>query len=185
MDDNRIINCFFARSEEAISMLSSKYGRICTCTARNILGNDDDAQECVNDAYLAVWNAIPPAKPDSLLSFVLRIVRNISLNRWEYNHAAKRAGNCQECIDELQWCIAGGDAPEEIYDAKLITSYINDFLSDLSRNDRMLFVRRYWYMDSYEDLAKILGIHPGAARTKLSRLRRSLKFFLSERGVAL
>jgi len=185
MDDNQIINCFFDRSEDAIQMLSVKYGGICAHTAQNILENEEDAQECINDAYLAVWNTIPPARPQSLLSYLLRILRNISLNRRAYNQAAKRAGNFQVCIDELQWCLAGGDPPDELYDAKLLSDYLNDFLSGLSKPDRLLFVRRYWYMDSYEYLARNLGISPGAVRTRLSRLRQKLKHYLSERGVTL
>ena len=111
MQDSNIIALFLQRSERAIGELERKYGAACSRTANNILGNRQDAEECVNDSYLAVWNTVPPRQPDPLIAYVLRIVRNISLKRVQHNAAAKRAGNYQECYEELSGCIASHDTP--------------------------------------------------------------------------
>lgn len=183
MEDGRIVELFFERSEDAIMQLSNKYGKVCMKTAYNILYNQEDSEECVNDSYLAVWNAIPPKKPNPLLAFLLRIVRNIAINRYEYNHAQKRKGNYEECLDELEWMIATKDTPDEQYDMSLLSSYIDEYLDTLNKRNRMIFVRRYWYMDSCADIAKMTGMRENAVRTRLSRLRKTLKDFLVERGV--
>lgn len=185
MQDNEIISLFFDRSERAISALDRKYGSVCNRTANNILGDREDAEECVNDAYLGVWNAIPPQRPDPLRTFVLRIVRNLSIKRLQYNCAQKRAGNYQECYEELSGCITSPDTPESVYEARQLTRYIEDFLSGLSSTNRYLFVRRYWYMDSIRALAVGVGMTEGAVRTRLSRLRQQLKEELAERGIML
>lgn len=185
MEDSKIIELFFARSEDAIKQLSNKYEKLCIKTAYNILGNQEDSEECVNDSYLAVWNTVPPKNPNPLLTFLLKIVRNISINRYAYNHAQKRAGNYQECLDEFAWCVSVQDTPEEQYDASLLTSYISEFLNTLNKTNRLIFVRRYWYMDSYSDIAKWTGLRENAVRTRLSRQRDALKTFLMKRGVNL
>lgn len=185
MEDSRIIELFFERSEDAIAQLSNKYGKVCMKTAYNILYNQEDAEECVNDSYLAVWNTIPPKKPNPLLAFLLRIVRNVAINRYEYNHAEKRKGNYQECLDEWEWGIASSESPEEQYDMSLLSSCIDEYLDALSKNNRLIFVRRYWYMDSCADIAKMTGMRENAVRTRLSRLRKGLKKFLENRGFNL
>ena len=183
MDDSMIIELFFQRSENAISELSSKYGPLCLRTSVNITNNVEDAQECVNDAYLGVWNAIPPRRPGSLSAYVLRIVRNISINRVRQNNALSRGGRYQEVQEELVECVIAQNTTEEIYDAKLLSGYITEFLGGLSRINRLLFIRRYWYLDSYEDLSAATGLREGAVRTRLSRLRQQLKCYLGKRGV--
>lgn len=185
MEDSKIIELFFARSEDAVKQLSAKYGSVCMKTAYNILGNQEDSEECVNDSYLAVWNTVPPKSPNPLIAFLLRIVRNISINRYEYNHAEKRIGNYQECLEEFAWCVSGKDTLEEQYDASLLASYIGEFLNTLNKTNRLIFVRRYWYMDSYSDIAKWTGLRENAVRTRLSRQRDALKTFLMKRGVIL
>lgn len=185
MQDKKIISLFFSRSQQAIPELDKKYGAFCSRTANNILGDRLDAEECVNDAYLGVWNTIPPQEPAPLVAYVLRIVRNISLKRLEHNLAAKRAGNYQECYEELSGCIASPDTPESVYNARQITLYIEDFLSNLSRTNRILFVRRYWHMDSIKALSEVTGLAEGAVRTRLHRLRQQLKEELAEKGVLL
>ena len=185
MQDSSIIALFLQRSERAIGELARKYGAACSRTANNILGNREDAEECVNDSYLAVWNTVPPQQPDPLIAYVLRIVRNISLKRLKRNTAAKRAGNYQECYEELSGCIASHDTPESIYNAKQLTLYIENFLSGLSSTNRYLFVRRYWYLDSARDLARATGLTEGTVRTRLSRMRQQLKEMLLEKEVLL
>lgn len=183
MDDNAIIELFFERSENAIVELSAKYGLICIRTAENITFNKEDAQECVNDAYLGVWNAIPLARPKPLLSYVLRIVRNVSINRVQHNNALKRRSGYQECLDELEAELTSSETPETVYDAKLLSGYIEEFLDGLSRTDRLLFVRRYWYLDSFGELAAATGLRQGTVRTRLTRLRQRLKQHLFNQGV--
>lgn len=184
MDDEKIIELFFERSEKAISELSSKYGGIVMKIAKNVLHNRQEAEECVNDTYFGVWNAIPPQRPNSLLSFVCRIARNISLNRYEYNSSQKRGG-VSVCFDELSECIAHGETVESRYDADELSRLIDGYLDTLDKTNRMIFVRRYWYMDAYEDIASAAGLGEGAVRTRLSRLRKKLKEFLESRGVML
>ena len=183
MEDSQIISLFFDRSDRALEALSGKYGRICHHTAVNILGNRQDAEECVTDAYLGVWNAIPPKRPDSLAGFLLRLVHNICTDRLRYNRAAKRMGNYQECLEEWSGVVSHQDTPEAIYEARMVSHYIDVFLSNLSRTNRLLFVRRYWYMDSISTLALTLGMTPGAVRTRLARLRSQLKEELVSKGV--
>jgi RNA polymerase sigma-70 factor (ECF subfamily) len=128
---------------------------------------------------------VPPQQPDPLIAYVLRIVRNISLKRVQHNAAAKRAGNYQECYEELSGCIASHDTPESLHNARQLTLYIEDFLSGLSSTNRYLFVRRYWYLDSARDLARATGLTEGTVRTRLSRMRQQLKEMLLEKEVLL
>ena len=185
MLDSKIIALFFERSDRAIPELDKKYGAACHRAANNILGNTQDAEECVNDAYLGVWNTIPPQEPEPLITYVLRIVRNISIRRMQYNRAVKRAGNYQECYEELSECVADNTTPETAYHAKELTQYIEEFLDGLNRTNRRLFVRRYWYMDSVRDLSVATGLNEGAVRTRLSRMRQELRKQLKEKGVMI
>lgn len=185
MDDSRIIDLLFERSERAISELSLKYGGICLRVATNVLGNHQDAEECVNDSYLAVWNAIPPKRPNPLLAFVCRLVRNIAINRYEYNSAQKRGGTYDVCLDELQECISSDETVDSEYNANELSRLIDVYLDTLSRVNRMIFVRRYWYMDSFKDISAVSGLSEGAVRTRLSRLRGNLKEFLESRGITV
>ena len=182
MDDNEIIELFFERSQKAISELSAKYGKLIFKIADNALHNREDAEECVNDTYLGVWNAIPPQRPKSLPAFVCGIARNISINRFTRDPSRKN-GAYGVCFDELQECIASNETVEARYDADELSRLIDGFLDELDRKNRMLFVRRYYYMDSLADIAAASGMKEGAVRTRLSRLRGKLKKFLESRGV--
>lgn len=185
MEDSKIIELFFERSENAIVELSNKYGAVCMKVSMNVLNNTQDAEECVNDSYLGIWNAIPPQKPNPLLAFVCRIVRNISINRYKHNAVTKRKGNYDLCIEELENCIASSEAVADNLDEAELSSCIDEFLDSLSRINRMIFVRRFWYMDSYKDIAKASGLKEGAIRTRLSRVKSDLKVFLEKRGVII
>lgn len=185
MDDREIIALFFQRSENAIAALSAKYNSISMNTAYNILGNYEDAEECVNDSYLGVWNAVPPKSPDPLLAFLLKIVRNISINRCTYNSRQKRNSQYYECIDELDYCLASTENVEAELEAAELTKSIEDFLDTLNKMNRLIFIRRYWYVDSYASIAKLTGMRENAIRTRLSRIRSELKKFLRERGVGI
>lgn len=185
MEDIKIIDLFFERSENAIAETSKKYGGVCMQTSFNIVNDWSDAEECVNDSYLGVWNAIPPHKPNSFLAFVLKIVRNISINRQKHKLAQKRKGNYELCIEELEDMISSSHSIEDEIEASELTKLIDMFLDTLSTENRKLFIRRYWYMDSYSDLSIITGMTEGAIRTKLFRLRNQLKNFLESKGVVI
>ena len=185
MEDNKIIELLFARSEKALTEVSRKYGKLCLQVATNILGNHADAEECVNDAYLALWKAIPPQRPQFLLAFLLRIVKNICINRYEYNTASKRNSNYTVCLEEIAYCIPASTSVEEELEASLTATYIQEFLDTLSSKDRILFVRRYWYFDAFEHLAALTGMREGTVRVRLSRVRDKLRKYLEERGVKL
>lgn len=185
MDDRKIIELFFQRSENAIVELAAKYGSISMSTAYNIVGNHEDAEECVNDSYLGVWNAVPPKSPNPLLAFLLKIVRNISINRCTYNTRQKRNNQYYECIDELDYCLASDETIESELEAAELTKSIEEFLDSLNKINRLIFIRRYWYVDSYESISKLTGLKENAIRTRLSRIRSELKKHLQERGVVI
>lgn len=185
MTDEEIIGLFFERSEEALKELSLKYGKICLQTSYNILGNHHDAEECVNDSYLGAWNSIPPVKPNPLLTYVLKIVRNISVNRYHQNHALKRNSSYDLAVDELSEILPSSDSVESISDANELTGIIEAFLDSLDRLNRVIFVRRYWFCDNYNQISKAVGISEKNVSVKLTRLRKQLKIYLEERGILL
>lgn len=185
MDDGMIIELFLARSEQAISELSGKYGTACLRVAEHILNNRQDSEECVNDAYLAVWNTIPPQWPNPLLSYVCRIVRNLALKKYHENTAQKRNSIYDLALEEIADCIPSSGSVEEEVEAKELTERINCFLETLDREKRVLFVRRYWHTDSIEDLARLFHTSRHSISVRLSRLRRSLKNYLTEEGVSI
>ena len=185
MDDERIIALFFERSEQAITEVSSKYGRIMTKVAMNALGSFPDAEECVNDAYLGLWNAIPPARPDPLIAFACRIVRNIAINRYHSKSFEHRRNGYEECLDELENLFGSGDSVENEVDEHLLSGYIDEFLRTRNELDRMIFVRRFFYMDTSPEIAERSGLSPVAVRTRLSRIKADLKPFLKEKGVLI
>lgn len=183
MDDNKIIELFFERSEQAIAEISNKYGRLCSSVSYNILSNREDAEECVNDAYFTVWNKIPPERPKSLAAFVCIIVRNISLNKFKYNKAQKRG--YAVCLDELEECVSGAENPEERYENKQLAGYIDEFLDTLDDKNHAVFVRRYWFGEEFSDIGKLIGASEGAVKVRLTRLRKKLRYFLITKGVTL
>lgn len=185
MDDEQIIELFFERSEQAIAELSKKYGTVCSRVAANILNNVHDAEECVNDAYLGVWNTIPPQRPNPLCSYVCRVVRNLALKKYHANTAQKRNSLYDVALEELAACLPSASSVEEDVDAKQVAGYINSFLETLDRESRMLFVRRYWYADSIEELAKLLRTNKHTVSVRLSRIRKALRKYLIKEGVIL
>ncbi len=185
MDDGNIIELFFARSEDAIAELDGKYGNICKSVAMKVLSNEEDAEECVNTSYFSVWNSIPPNSPSSLLAFVCKIVRNTAISRFRENSAEKRRGNYSICIEELEGVLAAPSTIEDEISVEALSIYINEFLKDQSKTNRIIFVRRFWYMDSYEDISKLTGIREGSVRTRLSRTKNNLKKFLIKKGVSV
>lgn len=185
MNDERIIELFFERSEEAVRELNEKYGRVCYSLSYNIVGNSQDAEECVNDAYLGAWNAIPPARPNPLLAFICKIVRNISLKRYERNTAAKRNNIYDVALEELEACLASSATVEEKITEHELSRIIESFLASLSKENRVIFLRRYWFFDSYADISARVGLTEKNVSVRLTRIRKELREYLLEREVLI
>lgn len=185
MEDEKIIKLFFERSEQAIKELDNKYRRILRSVSFNILNNRLDAEECINDAYLETWNSISPAKPNPLLAFVCKIVRNVSLKRYEHNTAAKRNSIYDVAMEELEDCLACPNIVEEEIAAGELTKMIEAFLDSLSKENRVIFLRRYWFSDPYADIAARVGLTEKNVSVRLTRIRKELREYLLEREVLI
>ena len=186
MDDAKIVQLYFDRNEQAIPATADKYGNYCKSIANNILGNHQDAEECVNDTYLNTWNTIPPHRPKMLSTFLGKIVRNLSFNRYKHNTAGKRGGGeLPAVLDELAGCVSGNDDVEQAYEYKELVKDINDFLSTLPVHKRNIFVCRYWYTDSVADIAARYNMSYSAVSMELTRLRTKFHNYLIGRGYEL
>ncbi len=182
MEDNEIIALFYTRSEHAILALSEKYGSICHKVAFHILKNPLDAQECVNDAYLGVWNTIPPQRPARLSAYVCRIVRNLSITKYHANTAFKRNSSYDTALEELEDCLASPQTVESEWSARELSRLIDDFLDTLDQESRVMFVRRYWYADPVADIALRMKRSQNSVSVRLSRIRGKLKKYLRKEG---
>lgn len=186
MDDTGIIQLYWDRNDQAISATSEKYGHYCKSIAKNILNNDEDAEECVNDTYLNAWNSMPTHWPKQLATFLGKITRNLSFNKYKHDHAEKRGGGeITLVLDELTDCVSDMDDVEQIIDCQELIKAINTFMRGLSPEKRNLFVRRYWYADSILKIAADYGMLQGTVSKTLERTRNQLKAYLTERGFEL
>ncbi|GHV33753.1 hypothetical protein FACS18949_08560 [Clostridia bacterium] len=186
MDDSTIIALYQARSESAISETARKYGRYCAKIAMNILQNNEDADECVNDAYLKVWNVIPPQCPRIFAAFLGKITRNLSLNKYKARNTQSRGGGeITLLLTELEDCVPSAVSVEAQYEAGTITEAINGFLRSLDAESRKVFVRRYWYADPIADIAARFHISDSKVKSMLFRTRNKLKSYLEQEGVTL
>ena len=158
MDDKRIIALFLERSEQAVEAVSQKYGKLCKHLAQGIVDSEADAMECVNDAYMALWNTIPPEHPASLRAYLTKILRNIACNRSD---------------------------PDRMLDSAIIREALNQFLRSQNKKDRFLFLRRYYYLDTCREIARMTGMSESAVSTRLGRLRSELKELLSKEGICV
>ena len=184
MEDAGIIELFFERSEQGIRELDIKYGKACRKLSYNIVNDRQDAEECVNDAYLGAWNAIPPVKPDPLLTYICKIVRNISLNLYHRKEAAKRSSHYTVAMEEIEACIAATNAVEAEIEAVELAHSIERFLDTLTDENRVLFMRRYWFSDSCRDIAGFMGLTEKNVSVRLTRIREKMKQYLNEREVS-
>lgn len=182
MEDSKIIDLFYARSEQAIMELSQKYGAVCAKIARNILNSELDAEECVNDAYLGAWNTIPPQRPNPLLTYICRIVRNLSIKKYHSNTSAKRNSYYDVALDELEDCLSSCETVEDTLSAKEFAHVLDDFLDTLDAESRVMFVRRYWYSDPISSIADRLRMSNNNVSVRLSRIRSRLKKYLRKEG---
>lgn len=180
--DNEIIDLFYERSEQAIKELSNKYGSVFRKVARNILNNDLDAEECINDALLGAWNTIPPQNPNPLLTYICRIVRNLSIKKFHANTAVKRNSFYDAALDELEECLASSVNVENEFAVKELTRLLDSFLDTLDKENRIMFVRRYWYSDSISDIAEMFHISSNKVTVRLFRTREKLKNYLRKAG---
>ncbi len=185
LDDRKIIELFFERSEQAIIELSNKYGSACSKVAFHILNNKQDTEECVNDAYLGTWNTIPPQNPNPLSSYVCRIVRNLAMKKYHANTALKRNSIYDVALDELENCFSSSASAEDEFNAIETARIIDAFLETLDQESRILFVRRYWHSDSIDDLAGLFQTSKHNISVRLSRTREKLKKYLIREGVSL
>lgn len=186
MEDEKIIELYLARSENAISETSAKYGAFFLRISRNILRSEQDAEECVNDTYLKAWNSIPPTRPQKLAAYLGRIVRNLSLNRWNRLNAVKRgAGEVTLALDELEECIPAADTVQRESDRKEISGALNQFLQGLSVEKRTVFLRRYWYLVPVKDIAEQLGMTESKVKSMLLRIRGQLREFLEKEDITI
>ena len=183
IEDEKIIDLFFNRSEKAIQELDIKYGKVCHKLSYNILNNKQDAEECVNDAYLGAWNAIPPARPIPLLTYICKIIRNISLKIYYRKEAAKRSSHYTIAMEEIEACIAAPNTVEAEIETRELARIIEDFLNTLTVENRVIFMRRYWFSDSYKDIAEFVGLSEKNISVRLTRIRQKMKDYLAEREV--
>ena len=186
MDDIKIVQLYWERNEQAIHATADKYGNYCTSIAKNILGNHEDAEECVNDTYMNAWISMPPHRPSILSTFLGKIVRNLSFNRYKHNTADKRGGGqATMVLDEIAEFVSDTSGVEQEIDRKDLIQAIDTFLSTLSVEKRGVFLRRYWYFDSISDIASRFGMTENNVSVMLNRLRLKLHNYLLEKGFEL
>lgn len=179
MNDSKIVELFFERSEKALSEVMKKYGALCRRIAYNILSNSEDADEAVNTALMRVWNAIPPAKPDSLCGYICAAVRNTALNAFD---SLKRRQN-DELYDELAEIIPDSHTVEERFDEHQIIDYINEFLHKQSKTNADIFTARYFYNMPLNEIGRAVGLSESSVKMRLMRTRNALRKYLEERGI--
>ena len=183
MEDNEIIRLFFDRDSRAIEESRRKYGRLLQRTAKNILSDPRDSEECENDAYLAAWNAIPPAEPRSLGAYLTSLTRNISVSRLRERLALRRGGGeAVLALDELEEVIPAGSSPQEEAESRELAALINRFLSSLKKDDRVIFVSRYWLTEPVKEIAGRLAMSESRVKSSLFRSRNGLRKQLRKEG---
>lgn len=185
MDDREIIEMYWQRDEAAIRETDVKYGRLCGYVAKHILASPEDCEECVNDTYLACWNEIPPKQPDKFSAFISRITRNLALNRFDYLTAEKRNFQAACSLEELGDCVSGVDSAESELMEKEMERAISDFLWKQDEEKRNIFIRRYWYFDSIEEISRQTGFQKNRIKSVLFRMRGKLRDYLEKEGIAV
>lgn len=183
MDDQSIVELYWSRSENAISETDVKYGRYLNSISYNILVNHEDAQECVNDTYHNAWNTMPPDRPSVLSTFLGKITRRLSIDRWRRLNAEKRGGGeLTLALDELENCVSGSGNVEDEIQRRELAKLFNDFLNTLPATERRVFLCRYWYMDSIQSIAQQFGFSQSKVASILHRTRAKLRTVLEKEG---
>ena len=186
MDDHEIVEMYLARDEKALMKTKEKYDRYCHYIAYNILYSEYDSEECVNDAYLATWNSIPPSKPSSLKAFIGKITRNFALNRYNAAHAKKRSASVEIALEELSEVLYDKEADTRSLTDELTLRYaLNAFIGSLPTITRQIFVRRYWYLSSIKEIAKDYTVSESNVKITLLRTREKLREYLLKEGIVI
>lgn len=180
MNDEELIELFQARTEVAIAELTKQYGTLLKKIAFNILKSNEDAEECINDTYLAIWNQIPPENPKPLLAYVCKVARNQSIMRYHKNTAKKRNSFYDESLDELENLLVSYDTPEKQVELQEFQQELNGFLKKCSLENQKIFMLRYWYGESVGEISKQCGLKENTVSARLARTRKSLKKHLEE-----
>ena len=183
MDDSEIVELFWRRDQRAVDETADRYGAYCRAVAGRVLPSPQDAEECVNDAYLGAWNTIPPVRPNPLLTYICKIVLNISLKLYWRKEADKRKSHYTVAMEEIEACVADPDTVETEIEAKELALIIGNFLDTLTLENRIIFMRRYWFSDSYKDIAEFVGLTEKNISVRLTRIRQKMKSYLAEREV--
>ncbi len=182
MTDSQIIALFWERNEDAIRETDTVYGRKLYAVSDKILRSRQDAEESVSDTYMRAWETIPPQRPNYFFAYLAKICRNLSLGKLQWNSAAKRNAEVVSLTDEMQQCI-----PDRSHERKLegeeIGRVLNAFLESISLESRLIFMRRYWYTDSIQEIAARYNISQSKVKTQLHRTRNKLQLFLEKEGI--
>ena len=185
MDDEKIIRLYQMRLPEAIAQTEIHYGALCRSLAGKLLPSQEDVNECVNDTYLALWNTIPPAVPSPLSAYIAKVTRNQALKKLEHLSAEKRQNEAALSFTELDGCIPAPTGPEQIYEEKELKQTIIRFLQKQRSASRVIFLRRYFFFDSVQEIAKNYRISESKVKSSLMRTRKRLKAYLIEEGYIL
>ncbi|MCI9578649.1 MAG: RNA polymerase sigma factor [Oscillibacter sp.] len=185
MEDGQILDLYWSRDQRAIRETDGKYGKLLHGIAWNLLRSREDSEECVNDTYLRAWEAIPPARPGAFRTWLGRITRNLSLDRWKSRGAEKRGGGAELLLGELEDCLPAPGGTERAVEDRELAELLNVFLQSLTREGRAMFLRRYWYGESVAEVAEALGCGEGKVKSSLFRSRKALRQFLEREGIAV
>lgn len=184
MDDTAIIELYWAKNQDAIAETDLTYGRQLHTLSHRILLNHEDAEECVSDTYLKAWDTIPPKRPNHLFAYLAKICRHFALGRLDWRNAARRKAEVVSLTQEMESCIPDSRREADV-NAKELGQALNAFLRTLSPENRMIFLRRYWYVDTVAEIAKRYRLSEGAVMTRLSRTRKKLAEYLAKEGIAV
>ena len=181
MEDREIVDLYWQRSERAVEETAAKYGKYCYAIAYNVLADARDAEESVNDAYLGAWNSMPDNRPSNLSAFLGKIVRRVAIDRWRAKYAAKRGGGeITLALDELNECVPTGWSPETAVEMEQLSAGINQFVMGLPLTEMGVFICRYWYMDSIENICRRFGFSQSKVKSMLARTRKRLLAYLEK-----
>lgn len=186
LDDSEIVGMLLDRDENALDALDKKYGRYCAAVARNILENREDTEECVNDAYMRVWETVPPEKPKILSAFLARITRNLAIDRYRRDRSEKHGGGETALIfEELEECVSDRSSVEAAAERREMIAAVDRFLGRLPKKSRIMFVARYCYCESVHSIAARFGIKENSVSVNLTRTRSRLREFMKKEGYEL
>lgn len=185
MDDQSIIELYWARAEDAIRETAAKYGGLCRAIMSRVLVSPEDREECLNDTWLGLWNAIPPQRPVCLAVFVGRVARNLALKKFDYLTAARRRPEAVCSLEELGECVSGRETVESEAENRRVERLLSQFLRRLPEEKRNVFLLRYWYFYSIGDICRRTGFRESKVKSMLSRTRRALRDYLEREGIEL